>query len=107
MASVAGNALTPESVLTSFKQQVAPLGVLGKLLDSLQPTIELKTVTETTPIVPDVQPGSAYQAWVVTYHGAPAVPAPAQAGAVTCTFTGIMKVSGEWTDFFEDCPPAN
>jgi hypothetical protein len=79
--------------------------VLGDLLGRGPASVALQTVTETTPVVPDVTAGVPYQAWVVTYKGAPPVPAPEGADGVTCTFVGVMKVDGEWTEFFEDCPP--
>ena len=103
--SLAPTALTSDRVLASFQAQAAPGGVLGDLLGRGPASVALQTVTETTPVVPDVTAGVPYQAWVVTYKGAPPVPAPEGADGVTCTFVGVMKVDGEWTEFFEDCPP--
>jgi hypothetical protein len=92
--------------LQSFKTQDVPLNALGSDLNSVTPTVEFSTVTQTHPVDPNVVADQPYNAWVVTYPQSPVVslgrgPLP---GSLKCQFVGIQDVgTGEWTEFFQSC----
>jgi len=105
-ASPAPDASSPSTVLASFATQGVPKNVLGSLLSSQTPEIDLRTVTEQYPVSADVTAGTPYVAWVVTYtNTSPLVLGPSSAtGTSGCTFVGIMDAStGDWTEFFQTC----
>ncbi|HET7173595.1 MAG TPA: hypothetical protein VFI30_04885 [Nocardioidaceae bacterium] len=109
-ASLAGappQAASAQAALANFREQGVPASVLGSLVASQSPTVELAEVTDQTPQTSNVTAGVPYLAWVVTYADVPAVsygPSAAPAGA-TEHFVGIMAVStGTWTEFFSANP---
>ncbi len=104
--SLAAGASSPGTVLASFVTQGVPKNVLGSLLSSQTPEIDLRTVTEEYPASPDVTAGTPYTAWVVTYKNtSPIVLGPSSATSTPgCTFVGIMDGStSDWTEFFQTC----
>jgi hypothetical protein len=103
---LAADASSPSTVLASFVTQGVPKNVVGSLLSSQTPEIDLRTVTEEYPVSPGVTAGTPYTAWVVTYtNTSPIVLGPSSATSTSgCTFVGIMDGStGDWTEFFQTC----
>lgn len=92
------------NVLSSFKGQAVPQNVLGSILSSQTPNINLQMVTELYPTSRDVTTHVPYMAWVVIYRNTPCLllGRTKVKSFPGCKFVGIMDAStGTWTKLFQ------
>jgi hypothetical protein len=103
----AADAADPESVRRSLAQQLVPQQILGELMNTGVPSLQMESVIETAPVSSEVPTGRAYPGWVVTFDNVTPQPVgPSDAATIPgpCKFVAIMsRETGSWTEFFTTC----
>lgn len=114
--SSAASSQAASSSMTSASDVMASVGsqpasaAFGSAFSNGNASASLQTVTESSPVVSGVTPGSPYQAWVITGSGPPlnlgGTPighdSPPTTG--TCRDVAIYDIdNATWTEFFQSC----